>query len=226
MPPFSEDVVVVPSPCDQSFAEGNKTDGTFAPAVHHQRNESNTSTIETRLRPISPSAQRSVTFYPYGEVVDIDTLDEYTDEEIQACWYDEEELANIKSENNQSIRRIARGSQKADDCLRGLESQSHAGYLSSRKIKDSSIAAVLGEQYRQYQMGIDSPELIRESYQFFATYAGKRAVEAARYDALDALRIQRESCTASSQGGLAKLCWFMDPTFWFPRLMENAFVEL
>jgi hypothetical protein len=159
-------------------------------------------------------------------VVEIETLDEYTDEEIQACWYDEDELADIKSENHQSVRRIARGTAKAEDCLRGLEALLHAGYLTSRKLKDTSVSAVLGEQYRQHQMGMDAPDLIREAYEYLATHASKRAVETARCDALEALRIHKEPSPTTSPGGLGKLCWFLDPTLWFPRLMENAFVEL
>lgn len=230
MPPFSEDVVVLPSVCDRPFIEIEQQlpgDGTSPLPLHQRSDSSNTSALETKHQPLNTTVRRSVSFYAYGEVVDIDTLDEYTDAEIQACWYDEDEISVIKSENQQTIRRFARGVPRPDDCLRGLESQLHAGYLSSRKIKDNSIVAVLSEQYKQHQMSTWSPELIRECYIHSSRHSANRAVEAAKHDAFEATKIQKESPpVAISARPATTICWFLNPASWFPRVVDNALMDM
>ncbi len=225
MPPFSEDLAVISSVSGCPFREINHEDGP-SPLPLHQRSDSNTTVVQTKQESLAPIAKRSVTFYPYGEVVDIDTLDEYTDAEIQDCWYDEDEIANIKSENQHTIRRISRGVPRADDCIRGLESQLHSGYLSSRKIKDNSIVAVLSEQYKQHQIDISSAELIRKCYMYVTKHAVTKAVEAARHDAMDAQTIHRQSLPISKPDEPRRRCWFLDPSFWLPRIAENPIVDM
>jgi hypothetical protein len=230
MPPFSPDhAVISPSSKPTRLAiESIYTILSPGPVIQRTRSNSQSiiSAVSHKEFPIAPIPERAVWFHPYMEVIFIADLDTYTEEEIKACWYTEDEFESVQDANRRSIQRISSGLRNPEeDSLRGLESQMHAGVYRSKKIKQTSIVAVLSEQYKQRQLKKCNPLLLQQSYSFFTGYAATRAVELAREDASEALRIQQDSFSLSlNRGSVSRKCWLFDPSFWFPRIVENALI--
>lgn len=187
---------------------------------------------------ISPMSRKQVHFYPYGESVHIATLDEYTDEEIAQCWYSEEELEGIRDINQYIIRLDNNGRLHSSnevllgDSTRGLEPQTHQGYLAMRKIRRSSVACVLLEQRRQQMLGVTHHDLIREVYQPFSMAATKTAIQQAEKDVKESLTNHNDplsccleqyfsSCENRKSDAKNKeptLCWgLLNPSSWLPK---------
>ena len=201
--------------------------------------------IEVATGPLSPLAKPQVHFYPYGEYRHIETLEEYTDEEMEACWYSEEEILAIKTANKLAIRKESScvGNNKTNvdsvENTRGLEAQKHEGYLALRRLRDASISSVLNEQRRQWQLGsgsmdniatkVEDPEIIRESYICFSRKATCKALALAEIDALEALRIQHDDPVSWRLKHLqqtARPCWlFFNPFRWFSKGHRDALIE-
>lgn len=193
---------------------------------------SNNSAVSPENFPIAPiPEEREVSFHPLMEVIYIEDIDDYTDEEFEACWHSEEELANVRRENRRLVQKMQYSSSSSsrtrhpEDSLRGLEQLTHSGFRRSQKIKHNSVVAVLSEQNKQRQTGRYDPALIRETYSFFADYATARAIELASGDALESLRMQQEEpYTTADAPVAARKCWLFDPSSWFPRLVKDAIV--
>lgn len=235
MAPFSNDEGVLAPINDSVFLEIENNDLLSRPAslCSRRRNSSSSSTssaVSVEHFPISPIPERSVSFFPYGEVIEIETLDEYTDEEMDACWYNDEEIIAIRRSVQDTVRRITRGSRHPDDCPRGLESQMQSFYSSSRRIRFDSITAVLSEQYKQRnQTGgkKEDPERIREVYTSVAKLCLGKSIENARYDAWEAYRVHQEANTPAKRVDREtnKLCWFFDISTWFPRVTVSPVID-
>jgi len=255
MPPFSEDVVVNVSPITVSVPLDRRdshtttvVDDTALLLTEKDDDENTITSVLVQPVELSPQPPTTTTTI-YGRrtitietriiaMYYIETLDEYTDEEMDACWYNQEELMAIKADNNRMIREEASGRLQSDkDTVRGLESQKHHGYMALRTIRDSSISAVLAEQYRQRQqqrgrgiggqMLID-PERIRDSYICISIRAYHRARDVAHMDALEALRIQTDPLTwrfIQIEDSTRNCCFFHLP-LWIPQGTHDAMVTI
>ena len=105
-----------------------------------------------------PSSKKSVSFYPMAEVKLVLHIDEYSDAELQACWYSVEEIKEIKRLNKYQadIHRVSQIDPSIKNILddpdefteRGLE---HHIFLSTHEklqnCKRHAMHLVLQEQY-------------------------------------------------------------------------------
>jgi hypothetical protein len=169
-----------------------------------------------------PKPARALAFCPFVAVREIESLDDYSTEETHACWYNDDEIAAIKT----SIKHLARGGTIEQECsdLRGLESHIYPASVTYRSIKMASIDAVLEEQELQRRSGVTDPDLIRACYKCVTCRLHNRATEMAANDALEAQRIRHDNLT---EGHIEKckstnVCWMFDISRWFPK--RTAFV--
>ena len=110
---------------------------------------------------------KRVTFHPNARVKRTLHLNDYNTEEIRATWYNREELAFIKVENQCCVETMKSGNNCTDEkgvCTRGLEALSDAGGNLKTANKNAAWEAVLDEQDYQYFEGIDEPEMIALVY--------------------------------------------------------------
>ena len=111
---------------------------------------------------------KRVTFHRNARVKRTLHLNDYETEEIRATWYNREELAFIKVENQCCVETMKRGDNCCTDyegvCTRGLEALSDAGGKLKTENKVAAWEAVLDEQDYQYFEGIDEPEMIALVY--------------------------------------------------------------
>lgn len=91
---------------------------------------------------------------------------EYTSEEKKASWFQEDEYAQITRECCKQVRKMEKGEQLRDKkyCSRGLESHTRRASDAKSRTRKASIEAVLYEQDRQYEEGIEDDELISQFY--------------------------------------------------------------
>ena len=90
-------------------------------------------------------------------------LNEFSDDEISACWYSDQQYSNMKEEVQNVADLIDRGLLGADNtryCLRGAESKAPLQSRRRRKIRLAVHREVLKEQALQWAEGTLDPEFI------------------------------------------------------------------
>jgi hypothetical protein len=96
---------------------------------------------------------KSVTFAETAKVRLTLHINDYSDDEIDACYYSREHFYGFKRD----IKRTARMMQmkrKIDEnvfCTRGLESRTHAGNKTRSTKRKASVCSVLMEQMKQFR---------------------------------------------------------------------------
>ena len=93
----------------------------------------------------------------FNEVVAIRRIDlaasEYSNQEMEDCWYTRVEYKRMRHEMNHTIKVIKRGDFYCTDteqhCARGLESRSPIKTQEKRRAKDIMVLSVLIEQSQQ-----------------------------------------------------------------------------
>lgn len=110
--------------------------------------------------------------------------DEYTAEEIAACWYSREESSEITRKIVALIKKIIQG--KAQKfCTRGLEHMTPEATEERESRRRDAYNAVLEEQDKQYFDGrVNSESIARRYQQVAATDSQQRACEIGRNDAM------------------------------------------
>ena len=119
-------------------------------------------------------------------------LDQYTGEEIDACWVSKEEFKQIRSDIKFAAGLVANGSLDQDTeqhCQRGLEYQTTVGSLRRNRLQIAAFEAVLDEQDMQYDQydGVVEPSLIAEAYRSISKSAMEKARSIAMKDEMDAM---------------------------------------
>jgi hypothetical protein len=108
---------------------------------------------------------------------------DYTAEEIQACWYTREERQRIHIQCNKEIRKMNEGSKLKDKkyCSRGLEGCTTIGAATKRRNRLLAIDAVLDEQMIQWEEFVFDEDTIAALYwkassscQLWANLVGQR----------------------------------------------------
>jgi hypothetical protein len=92
-------------------------------------------------------------------------LHEFSDDEIDAYWYSDQEFMNMREELRLAAELIHQGLLETDNtnhCRRGADSHTPLQARLRRKIKRAVIAAVLGEQELQWEEGSSDPDFIAE----------------------------------------------------------------
>ena len=125
------------------------------------------------------------------------SLKDYTIEELEACWYSQEESKAIQKQCREEIRRIEMGKKLNDKkyCSRGLEGHTTAGASSRNRKRKVAISAVLDEQWLQWDEGIFDEYAIADIYQFSSLVGAKFG----QIMSLFATK-RRSGCLASGRG--------------------------
>lgn len=125
-------------------------------------------------------SNKTVTFHPEVSCFEIMSLYDYTDNEVSAAWYNDEEMCRITNRCVRLIQRMDAG-QAEKYCTRGLESHATLGCISKRKNRTLSLATVLVEQSIQLDEGKINQNTIAAAYrkttsscQMWAQVMGKR----------------------------------------------------
>jgi cell division protein FtsB len=132
------------------------------------------------------------------------SLDDYTDAEIKACWYDEEDNTVITMECLKIIKKLAQG--KAINgrkyCVRGLERMAPKANEKRELNKTNAYIAVLQEQNNQLREGRSDPKEIARQYRYAAAkLCQHEAGKAGERDALfvkKMLTTKKEGTTVSA----------------------------
>lgn len=123
----------------------------------------------------------------------IETLDEYTDEELDSAFYSCEEMLEMKDLAKAEGKKLDRGLEDQVECRRGLEVRTKRGCCRRYMHRKNSVNAVLDEQRLQRIEGTNELdwELIEYVYEEQAIPATKEARKRGLYDEREALEIVR-----------------------------------
>ena len=120
---------------------------------------------------------RCVRFNASVTVRNTTALSEYTEEEIENCWFTSEEYDQIKHSMDKQIRKMNRGEKLKDKkyCSRGLECFADEAHALRQEYKGLAVQAVLDEQYCQFEEGINDEYTIAAAYQLVSKPCLRRA---------------------------------------------------
>lgn len=147
-------------------------------------------------------AYKSLAFAQENEVFEILHINDYTDEDVAATWYDAEDYAEIKADYQCVIFMMESGERAFDDeehTTRGLEYRTQQGAWNRYENKRDAYNAVLDEQDRHWKKDIDDPEAIRRVYVEQVAKCQKAAEERAAQDELDVREIARADAFRQEQ---------------------------
>ena len=134
-------------------------------------------------------SKRTLTINPFVEVAEVLSIYDYTPQEIEAAWYDEQDMEKITHRCFRAVHRMECGGSKSGKkyCTRGLEGLTTLGSISKTKTRTAAFAAVLEEQERQWNENEEiDDEAISDAYkktctssQLWAQVIGNRDRQAA-----------------------------------------------
>lgn len=155
-----------------------------------------TPTVEVKQQQQKPIKTRQkadlpVGFNPVVKVIHTLHINDYTEDEIDACWYNEREVKAIRDDAKVSVELLKNGKLEQDTeehCRRGSECQLRSNRSRRRKLKAAGWLAVLREQEEQFEEGMDAdPYCIAHVYKSASSQASDIARAVALKDELDAL---------------------------------------
>jgi hypothetical protein len=139
-------------------------------------------------QPAPSKARKSVHFAPTMVIYETLALDDYTPQEVQACWWDSAEYASFRSTALVTIG-LYRAGMLADEeqqqqqyCMRGIEGRLQETSQERYAARFSVNRAVFGEQYDQMCRGIRNPARIAELCQAVTWRSAVAAHEQALLD--------------------------------------------
>jgi hypothetical protein len=115
----------------------------------------------------SAAPKPSISFNPNVLVNLTIHIDEYSEEEIAASWYCEDELKTIKSELTETLLLMANACIMPSSerlCSRGIESFTSKGQAIKKHRREEAREAVFDEQEYQFENDIFEPEMIADAY--------------------------------------------------------------
>jgi hypothetical protein len=99
---------------------------------------------------LAPKAKRSVSFYPNAKGKLALHINDYTEEEIQACWYNREDFKEFKRAIRlptvHMMERNRKISEEYQHCRRGLESRTRVGTKSMLLNTKMALLSVFKER--------------------------------------------------------------------------------
>jgi len=130
-------------------------------------------------------------------------LNEYTDEEIAAVWFDPHEYAMMKNEYKDTVFLMECGQvlDEVEHTGRGLEYRTQDGAWARYENKRDAYNAVLDEQDIQWKEDYDDDEALRRVYLNHSTKCSEAAHKLAMRDARDAEAIFAEAGEESATTG-------------------------
>jgi hypothetical protein len=127
------------------------------------------STSCTSKRP-RRSMKRRISFSPHVTVCPSLHLNDYTDDEIDACWYHQEEQAEFRDEARFTISVMEKGNiglhlhQEKHCTTRGLEGLAAEGSQIKKLNRSLALTTVLEQQERQSQAGLRDERQLAKLY--------------------------------------------------------------
>mmetsp|Transcript_30720 Transcript_30720/g.51080 ORF Transcript_30720/g.51080 Transcript_30720/m.51080 type:complete len:168 (-) Transcript_30720:868-1371(-) len=118
-----------------------------------------TKTAETAI-------MRNVRFANHATMRRTTPLSSYTDQEIEACWYSQEEYSRIIKSCLRLVERMESDLKTSEKkyCVRGLEQHTSAGMVARQESRSDAKLAVLEEQERQREMNTINEDVIAQAY--------------------------------------------------------------
>ena len=122
-------------------------------------------------------------------------LDDFTDEDVAAIWYEAQDYADMKSDYKETIFLMECGTDldEQEYTVRGLEYRTQEGAWARYENKRDAYNAVLDEQDIQWKNDCDDHEELRKVYLEHSTKCSVAAHKLALEDAHDAHAIFAES---------------------------------
>lgn len=111
--------------------------------------------------------RRGVLRFAANDVVRITiSRHDYTDAELEASWFQEDEYTEITMQCCKQVRKMEKGKVFKDKkyCSRGLESLTRQAAMDKAYSRRLAFDAVLDEQDEQWQLGVVDEEAIAERY--------------------------------------------------------------
>jgi hypothetical protein len=127
---------------------------------------------------------KSLTFAPTVRVQKIIHINEFTDEEVSACYYHKEEMHRVKLELKATVQMFQDGELEKDTShftKRGTEHRTPDAVKRRNRNKQMAAYAVFEEQEDQWDDGVLDPEVLASIYQAASSHcqvaAHKMALE-------------------------------------------------
>ena len=143
-------------------------------------------------KPIVPLL-KSVRFAEQIEILFVERIDDYTEEELDAVWYNVNDFNAIKHEIQKIVKLMEVGVTVPPnkESTRGLEHRTRKGALLKFHNKRTAYCAVLDEQDDQWKNGIFDSNAIAKVYLKHSATCQAAAARIGQKDAVAAQRIQR-----------------------------------
>eukprot|EP00526_Cylindrotheca_closterium_P015428 CAMPEP_0113613948 /NCGR_PEP_ID=MMETSP0017_2-20120614/6908_1 /TAXON_ID=2856 /ORGANISM="Cylindrotheca closterium" /LENGTH=252 /DNA_ID=CAMNT_0000523089 /DNA_START=13 /DNA_END=771 /DNA_ORIENTATION=- /assembly_acc=CAM_ASM_000147 len=134
-----------------------------------------------------------VHFLPeHDTMLEINSLEDYTEQEILDSWYTETELAKIAVRSYKEAHRFESGkTSKSDSFHRGLEAITNKGEELSTTAISRCTDAVMDEQDAQWEVEIDDYDRLAVVSEEVSRFSVAVALEKARADEQEAQRIYK-----------------------------------
>jgi len=123
------------------------------------------------------------------------SLSEFSDTELDACWYTSEERERSKAECEKVLHRLEQGKpckKRNEMSYRGLECRTASGCRQFSDDIDSAIAAVMDEQDRQWAHCFDDAGLLAAKSVAVTGRSIQRALEIAQEDEEEARQLYKQ----------------------------------
>ena len=128
--------------------------------------------------------EKKVRFHRRLKIRGVPHLKDISSKELHVRWYQEEEIAQLKSDSSEIIRRAKSKEDLQGESLRGL-------HMSKKKQRRSlwimALSCVLDEQTNQTSQHIHDPDTIAKLYKSFSTVSEQMAIANGKNDALQAI---------------------------------------
>ena len=131
---------------------------------------------------------KRVSFSRYAAVQEIPTLDTYSDDEIEASWFQDYDMMRMKQTARTEAKLVEWG--RSEKILfRGLESKTRDGAERKRTLRMNAYLAVFFEIECQDENNCRSDEAIARAYSFYSQPSAMSAQALGEQDALEAMKI-------------------------------------
>lgn len=113
---------------------------------------------------------------------------------IDAIWYNKEEYSAIKKEISPILKMLMKGRRVIENdaqSARGLEFRTRQGSFERQQNKSTSVGAVLLEQWRQRDAGLNDPSRLAKLYTLASAHCQCRAHSLGRADEAAAKKLSK-----------------------------------
>lgn len=174
------------SNCCQSISMYSMND-----EVSYESGEELSLATQSMNRKGSKPLTRSIRFSDRNKTFAIPHLDDMTDSEVAAIWYNPDEYSEIKSSYQMTIFLMEKCELKEGDeyASRGLEYRTQQGAWARHENKRDAYNAVLDEQDRQWKADKDDHDALGRVYLQHSTKCAVAAAERGAADAKEAKEI-------------------------------------